>query len=119
MTSTRNKNMINDYCLEQKKYNNYLFYNIYQNGASGTAFTPALPEAGGVPSDRMSRDNLAYNPIDIENSLFGIGSSNLVNPQKKLSPHFKYLPTISFFERNKLIMPHPLNINSNERTLLQ
>jgi hypothetical protein len=115
MTSTRNNNTKSDYCLQQRQFEQNLGYNMYQHSQWGTPNVTAFPAAGSAPPSLMWRTALSNNPIEIENALFGIGSTNLVNPQKPICPELKKLPTINFFERNKVVMPEPFILNQNER----
>ena len=59
-----------------------------------------------VPSDVLS-----HNPTDIESSLWGINSTNLVTPAPSLVPNLKTLPTISFFDK-------PVVVNERNRDFL-
>jgi len=44
----------------------------------------------------------------------GINSNNLVNPNKEpVKPEIKNLPLISFFDREKVIMPDDLRVDNN------
>lgn len=112
MTSTRNKNTCSDYCLQQKVNSGTLDYTQYTNGQYGYAYKPALPCFGFNPS-HMPREILSKNSIDIESALFGINSTNLVDPQKPVDPILTKLPEISYFGRLPLLMPDPLVIQPN------
>lgn len=114
MASTRNKNMPNDYCLQQRNYSLANDYRLYQYSQSGKAYESSIPCIGYTPS-HMPRDTFSYNPIDIESNLFGINSTNLVYHQDQLIPDFKTLDFKNFFDRNPLIMPNPLVIEHNNR----
>jgi len=114
MASTRNKNTQENYKIQQMNFRQLEDYELYENSQSGAAFSPSLPVLGFNPS-RMSRNDLAHNPIEIESSLFGINSTNLVNPQNKVVPQQKTLPEKEFFKRQELIMPNPLAIEKNQR----
>jgi hypothetical protein len=113
MTSTRDKNSSGNYCLEQRALENIRNNLAYINAPNGHAANTALPESylGG----RMPPDNLSYNPTDIENVLFGIGSTNLVTPKADVLPLLKTLPEVSFFEREKVIMPEKVYPDNNQR----
>lgn len=115
MASTRNNNTKNDYLVERNENKKYVHHVNYVHNSNGLAFDPRWPLGGSAPPSRMSRDCLAENPIDIESRLMGIGSTNLVNPQKELIAKVKDHPEISFFERTPIVMPEPLEINKNER----
>ena len=74
-----------------------------------------MPNVGYIPS-HMSRDALANNPIDIESSLYGIGSSNLVKPCEPVVPNMRPIDFKDYFERNQnVIMPYPLVFENNQR----
>ena len=101
MTSTRDKNSKENYCLEQKAQstvrNNLQFY----NNPNGHAFNPAYPQL--YRQGYMPPDNFSFNPTDIESTLFGIGANNLVNPQHQTVPQFKSLPTVKYFDKPELV----------------
>lgn len=114
MASTRNINTQNNYKIQQRNFDSIINYELYQNSQSGAAYSPALPVLGFNPS-HLSRNDLAYNPVEIESSLFGINSTNLVNPQPNVNPQLKTLPEKSFFKTLPLVMPKPLAIEKNQR----
>lgn len=114
MASTRNKNTCGDYYLEQKQSSHILDNRIYQHRR--VAFNDALPCAGinvgSVPNTQLSK-----NAIDIESSLYGINSSNLVEKQKPVVPRLNNLPSIAFFDRPQMFIPEPLVVEKNQRPL--
>ena len=114
MASTRNKNTQENYKIQQMNFRQMQDYELYENSQSGAAYSPSLPVLGFNPS-HMSRNDLAHNPIEIESSLFGINSTNLVNPQNEVIPQPKILREEEFFKRPELIMPVPLAIERNQR----
>ena len=114
MASTRNRNTRGDYNLEQQEYKSSRNYNNYLHAAQGCAYLHSIPTIGIMPN-RMPRHTLSNNPIDIESTLFGINSTNLVNPQKPIKPQLKKIPTSEFFNRLPVHMPKPLVIENNQR----
>ena len=114
MASTRNNNTPNDYCLQQRSYTDSLKYNEYKYASVGRAYDNAIPCVGITPS-HMPREAFSHNSVEIESSLFGINSTNLVNPQAPVEPKLKKLPEKSFFERLPMYMPEPLVIERNQR----
>ncbi len=114
MTSTRNINTRSDYCLQQRQFKLANDYELYKNSSYGPAFEPAIPCVGYTPS-HMARNTLSNNPIEIESSLFGINSTNLVQPQKPVKPQLKTVPMKQFFQRTPMIMPQPLVMEHNQR----
>ena len=116
MASTRNINTKGNYDMEQKQNtirNNYENYKHSQYGMAYRSETPAV----GILHGHMPRETLSKNPIEIESMLFGINSTNLVNPQQPPTPKLKKLPERKFFERPTLIMPLPLTIEDKQRPL--
>ena len=116
MASTRNNNTPGNYCLQQRGYALSERYDLYKNSQYGSAYTPAIPCVGYMPS-HMPRDTLSRNPVEIESALLGINSTNLVNPQAPVQPELKTVPMRQFFERMPLIMPKPLVIENKQRPL--
>ena len=114
MTSKRNKNTSQNYCLEQRDNNLANTYTHFMNSSYGNAYTNALPCVGITPS-HMPRNTLYHNPIEIESFLFGIGSTNLVQNSTPITPQLKSVPTVSYFDRLPLIIPEPLIIQSDQR----
>lgn len=113
MTSTRNKNMLSDYKQEQSINNRIMDNNIYSS--YGKPLEEHIPSVGYIPS-HMSRDTFSNNSVDIESSLYGIGSSNLVEPCKPVNPSMKNIYLKEWFERpNSVIMPYPLIYENNQR----
>ena len=116
MASTRNKNTKGDYNLQQKSYSLVTDYELYKHSQYGLAHKTTMPDIIYRPSF-LPRDTLSRNPIEIESSLFGINSTNLVKERKPAKPQLKSLPTSKFFERVPLLMPKPLVIEKNQRPL--
>ncbi len=116
MTSTRNKNMPGNYLLEQRENIMRTRYDNYKHSQHGMAYRNETP-AVGVIHGHMPRETLSKNPIEIESMLFGINSTNLVNPQKPPTPRLRTLPERKFFERPTLIMPLPLAVEGKQRPL--
>ena len=114
MASTRNNNTPGDYCLQQNSFNHSLQYTQYKNSQLGMAYKNAIPCIGITPS-HMSREAFSKNSIEIESSLFGINSTNLVNPQTPVVPKLINLPSISYFDRTATFMPEPLIVEKYQR----
>lgn len=119
MASTRNNNSQGNYKLQQQAYGNSREYIRYENSYTGRAYNPAMPAIGYNPS-KMPSDNFSHNPTEIENFLFGINSTNLVNPEKeKVKPALKSLPTFSYFDRITMQLPNPMVIEKRQRPLFE
>ena len=118
MASTRNRNTTIDYKLETNKNIHSSNYNTYIHSSSGRPITECIPAIGYIPS-HLSRDTLSNNSIDIESSLYGIGSTNLVKPCQPVNPSIRNLEFKEWFDRNtNVIMPYPLVYNNNQRPFL-
>ena len=114
MTSTRNKNSQGDYNLEQYQYRMIRNYSSFENSSYGRAYMTTIPDIGMIPS-KVAPHHFSKNPIEIENMLFGINSTNLVNSTPKTIPKLHTPRTSVFFQRQTIIMPKPLVIEPNQR----
>ena len=114
MASTRNKNTPGNYCLDQKQYTDNSAWTLYKNGAHGQAYDTRLAGTGLNPG-QLPWTTLSYNPADIESFLFGINSTNLVNPAPTLTPELKCLKSANVFKMPNIIMPVPLTVPKGQR----
>jgi hypothetical protein len=114
MASTRNINTKGNYCIQQKSYADSMQYNSYVNSQWGSAAHTAIPCLGITPS-HMPWNALSNNPVEIESSLFGINSTNLVDTQPQVQPQLKSIPMISFFEMTPVIMPEKFVVQQGQR----
>ena len=98
----KNKNSEANYCLEQDARNKINNRQFYYNNPNGYAFSPAFPELINPGHTQASLYSL--NAVDIESDLFNIGCCNLVENKPPVKPNLKNnLPTISFFEKPKIV----------------
>jgi hypothetical protein len=112
MSSTRNKNTHGDYQLEQNAYmNRYL--NI-TDLAKQTPDQKILPGNGLLQGKVVSRD-LANNYTDIESTLFGIGSTNLVQALPEVVPEIHRLPSLNIINKIPMIVPNPIYVDKTQR----
>jgi hypothetical protein len=114
MASTRNKNTRGNYCLDQGQNTGSEAWQLYTNGANGYAYETRLPGNGLNPA-QIPWSKLSGNPADIESFLFGINSTNLVNPAPPLTPELKCLKTANVFKTAPVIMPIPQAIPKHQR----
>lgn len=114
MASTRNNNTPGNYCLQQKQFAQNTQYTLYPNSQYGNAYDTKLPGIGVNPG-QIPWNQLSYNPVEIESSLFGINSTNLVNPQSVVQPELRKLTSANFFEKSPIILPNPLVVEKNQR----
>ena len=112
MASTRNINTTPNYNLQQGFFNNGEKYVLHpQKKFSNQDAFPCF----GINVGHMPLKNLSYNGTDVESALFGIDSTNLVNPRAQVCNKPVSMPDISFFERNKVFLPEPLVMVDNQR----
>jgi hypothetical protein len=117
MTSTRNRNTRENYSMETKQYDNSEQYNLYKYSSHGYAYNTKLPGLGfGIAN--LPQSTLSHNAIDTESFLYGINSTNLVNPIHEFTPQPKSLGTINLVEKRDIIMPIPLACSKKERPFL-
>jgi hypothetical protein len=114
MASTRNKNTPSDYCLQQRAYAQGRQETIYKHSAYGEAYTTKWA-GNGLNPGQLPWNTMSKNAPDIESFLFGINSTNLVNPQPNLTPELNQLSTANVFEKEPTYIPQPLVIEKKQR----
>jgi hypothetical protein len=115
MASTRNKNTRGNYCLEEISNANARTYTIYKNSAHGEACKTQLPGNGLNPA-QIPWNKLSYNAVDIESFLFGVNSTNLVEPKQPcLTPELAVLSSANLYENEPTYIPEPLVLEKNQR----
>jgi hypothetical protein len=113
MASTRNKNTLDDYLLENNK-NMYAFENYT---FKGRIYENHYFAGNGLIHGSLPANVLSKNHVDIETHLFGINSTNLVFPKENTTPDFSVNSLNSLNISNKLpiFLPRPLILDKNER----
>ena len=114
MASTRNKNTIGNYCQQQMSYTQARQETIYKHSAYGEAYDTKWA-GNGLNPGQLPWNTMSENAPDIESFLFGINSTNLVNPQPCLTPQLKQLQSANIFEKGPTYIPQPLVIERNQR----
>jgi len=114
MASTRNKNTPGNYCLEQKQYQHSSGYTLYPNSQYGAAYNTRLP-GNGLLAGQVPWNKLSYNASDTESFLFGINSTNLVNPAPCFVPEIAKLDSVNIYQKGNIYLPEPLVIEKNQR----
>lgn len=112
MASTRNRNTQGDYRLEQRRYRQHQDFMLYPQ--YGLANNTHLPGNGLLPA-QLPWSQLSHNAADTESFLFGIGSTNLVNPPPCFRPEITQLRSVDLFEKSAVLMPEPLVIYHDQR----
>ena len=114
MASTRNINTPGNYCLEQREYRQFENYTLYPNSQYGAAYDTKLPGVGLLPA-QIPGNKLSHNAADTESFLFGINSTNLVNPAPCFYPEITQLNSANIYKTSKTYIPEPLVIEKNQR----
>ena len=114
MASTRNRNTPGNYCQDQRQNTDSSKWLLYENGARGIAYDTKLAGRGLNPG-QMPWNTLSDNASDIESFLFGINSTNLVNPAPPLVPELKCMPSAHLFEQSNVYVPSPLALQRDQR----
>lgn len=114
MASTRNKNTIGNYNLEQRQFQNSAGYTLYPNSQYGAAYNTRLAGNGLLPG-QIPWDKLSHNAADTESFLFGINSTNLVNPAPCFTPEISKLGSVHIFDKGPTLMPEPLVVEKYQR----
>ncbi len=117
MASTRNKNTPGNYCLEQRQYTDARTHIMYENGGYGAAYDTRLPGTGLLPG-QIPWNQLSNNACDIESFLYGVGSTNLVNPLPPLRPDLKCLKSANIYKLPDVYVPEPLVVSKTQRPFL-
>jgi hypothetical protein len=117
MSSTRNKNSQSEYKLQVQGNR---FIDNFTTYTQSTTPVTTLFAGNGIIMPHIGRDQLSYSSIDHESYLFGINSTNLVNPQPQFTPKIKQLKSLNMIKTPQLIMPQPNLFDNidNERPLI-
>jgi hypothetical protein len=116
MSSTRDKNQPGDYIQQQSINNRIDNYMTYINSAPAKAHTSHFP-GDGLLMGKIARESFCHNYVDIETQLFGISSSNLVNPTQKVSPQLDVPKSLNMIDRLPVLVPEPLIVDKYNRPM--
>jgi len=113
MASTRNKNTLGNYQLETTS--NDIQSRFWTNyGTPTQSFHPG----DGLLGAKTSRIELAANACDIESSLFGIGSTNLVQPRPNIYPQLNTLKSLSIIDKVAVVASEPIHVSTTYRPMI-
>lgn len=109
MSATRNRNTLGNHQMEVAAHAQWADRQMYEHGPQGNAYAPCLPGNGLLPG-KLGRDSLALNSVDVESSIFGLGSTNLARPQDNLKVRAAHvvLPSMDLFESRRTYAPRPI-----------
>ena len=116
MASTRNKNTPGNYAAERLALDKEVTYREYIHAGNGRA-TNTMFSGDGLLMGRMPNIELSTNSVDIESFLYGVGSTNLVEPLPPVYASLNPLKSLSIIDRPNIIMPENLAIEPNQRPL--
>ena len=114
MTSTRNRNTPGDYAIQQSLNSNRLSAMTMESFGQHPNYHFA---GNGLLRGHVGPNELAHNSTDVESMLFGIGSSNMDNPEASFTatPHNRPVSVLSISNRLELVMPDNWNAYANQR----
>ncbi len=104
--------MPGDYALEQHSYKAGSKYSTYDSFGKPVETHYA---GDGLLPGRIAHTQLAFNACDVESQLFGIGSTNLVNPKSAVKPDLKPIQSLNVIEKLPIFIPEPLVVEKNQR----
>ena len=116
MASTRNKNTLGNYELEQWSLEQSRIQQSYLYQGNGQAITTHFAGDGLLPS-WLPPTLLSNNSVDIESFLRGTGTTNLVHPKSDLQPQINPIAQLAIFNKNPLILPKQLYVEPEQRPL--
>ena len=111
MASTRNINTPGNFCLEQRAFRQSENYTLYPNSQYGAAYSTKLPGTG-LLAGQIPGNKLSHNAADTESFLFGINSTNLVNPAPCFYPEITQLCSANIYKKGPTFIPEPLVIEN-------
>jgi hypothetical protein len=112
MASSRNKNSVGNYRQEMIQIEKTRTHTYY----TGSVINQITSYPGeGLLGCRNPNLILSNDYTDIETELFGIGSTNLVQPRKPQIYDFKQFKVLDIQERSNIILPQPLIVSKNNR----
>ena len=116
MASTRNKNTTGNYNLKQREYTESSGYTLYPNSQYGDAYETRMAGNGLNPA-QIPWNKLSHNAPDIESFLFGINSTNLVNPAPIFEPKLASNEYFNIYDKKPTLIPEPLAVEKGQRPL--
>jgi len=111
MASTRNINTPGNYCGQQNQFKHMENYTLYPNSQYGAAYKTELPGNGLLPG-QIPWNKLSHNAADTESFLFGINSTNLVNPAPCFRPEITKLCSANIYKKTQVYIPEPLVLDN-------
>jgi len=106
MTSTRNKNTQGNFNLEFNENKQYFHTVVSDSRIYNENYLPGE----GLLTGAYPINILANNQVDIESTIFGIGSTNLIEPKLNIVNFYdmRKLNSLNICQKMPLVMPNPL-----------
>ena len=82
----------------------------------GTVTDTYFP-GNGLVGMKTAGMNLSSNATDIESQLFGIGSTNLVEPRRPIAPDVYQLKSLNVADRVPLVLSDKFSLQPNQRPM--
>jgi hypothetical protein len=117
MSSTRNKNTLGDFQAEQEAYMRAHSFMTYEHSSYVGVPSVSYFQGDGLVGMKTAHRNLSQNYCDIENQLFGIGSTNLITPLEPITPQIYQMSSLNISERLPKQLPQPFVPETNHRPM--
>jgi hypothetical protein len=106
MTSTRNKNTQGNFDQEFNS-NKQLFHTVV---SKSRIYKESYLPGEGLLMGTYPLNIMANNQVDIESSIFGIGSTNLIQPKSNIIKlhDLRRLDSLNVCQKTPVVMPEPL-----------
>lgn len=115
MASTRNKNTQGDYNAQQVAHHQFHSYYSYNQSHFYGVPQQSFFAGNGLLGMKTAHRNLSNNYCDIETQLFGIGSTNLVEPKPDVVPDIIQMKSINIADRTPMVMPQSFTPITGQR----
>jgi len=117
MSSTRSRNTPGNYQSEQNRNNLQNDYMSFEKSSFYGTVPVAYFPGNGLVGMKTAGLNLASNSADIESQLFGIGSTNLVEPRAPVAPNVYQLESLNVAYKAPVIVPEEFRPVANQRAM--
>ena len=119
MADTSLKNSKGWYCQGQQAIREQFDHNMWKYKCiSDNTLFPCMGINMPMMTNGYNNNILSNNASDIESALFGIGSTNLVQPKKDTCGNMNQLKEVKFFKAkpdSNNTIPEPLVVHTDER----
>lgn len=117
MAFTRNRNTPGDYLAKTKEQQKQLHYLSYDTSPFYGRPQTTYFAGDGLIGMKAHHSSLSKNFSDVESFLFGIGATNLINPQPEFRPEIKQMKSLNIITKIPQIMPDPFIHYADQRPM--